>query len=143
GEVRAGDYDFKIGSAGSTTLVLQTILPALLRASGPSVVVIEGGTHNPLAPPFPFLERAYAPLLRELGGSLTLALERHGFYPARGPPRTRPRSGWPRACPWASTWPISSSCCSPSARVGASGLSRRHSTRRPTPRWCRFSYPST
>src|SRR5262245_27587586 len=34
--VNAGDYHFAIGSAGSTTLVLQTILPALMVAGGPS-----------------------------------------------------------------------------------------------------------
>ena len=50
--------------AGSATLVLQTILPALLRAPAPSTLVVEGGTHNPLAPPFEFLERVFLPLLR-------------------------------------------------------------------------------
>src|SRR5688572_262374 len=36
--LRAGDYRFAIGTAGSTTLVLQTVLPALLSADGPSTV---------------------------------------------------------------------------------------------------------
>ena len=53
--VAAGEYHFNVGTAGSTTLILQTILPALLTATGQSTVVIEGGTHNPLAPPFEFL----------------------------------------------------------------------------------------
>src|SRR2546426_11951920 len=35
-EVCAGAYTFRVGSAGSATLVLQTVLPALLRASAPS-----------------------------------------------------------------------------------------------------------
>jgi RNA 3'-terminal phosphate cyclase (ATP) len=85
-----GDYRFEIGSAGSATLVLETVLPALLRAGGPSTVVVEGGTHNPLAPPFPFLERAFLPLLRRMGARLELALERPGFYP-RGGGRVRAR----------------------------------------------------
>src|SRR5262249_29857899 len=50
--VRAGEYTFSVGTAGSAGLVLQTILPPLLTAAGPSTVVLEGGTHNPLAPPF-------------------------------------------------------------------------------------------
>src|SRR5437870_7226272 len=42
GKVRAGDYKFTIGTAGSGTLVFQTVLPALMLASGPSRIVIEG-----------------------------------------------------------------------------------------------------
>src|SRR5262249_13071583 len=76
GPVRAGGYEFGIGSAGSTLLVLQTVLPALLRADGPSTIALEGGTHNPLAPPFEFLERTFAPQLARLGVALGLELER-------------------------------------------------------------------
>ena len=79
-----GGYHFKVGSAGSAGLVLQTVLPALLRADGPSEVVIEGGTHNMSSPPHDFLERCYLPLLAELGGEVSLTLERPGFYPAGG-----------------------------------------------------------
>ena len=84
GPVRAGNYHFAIGSAGSTTLVLQTLVPALLGADGPSSVTIEGGTHNPWAPPFEFVQKSYAPMIERLGGRLEVALERHGFYPAGG-----------------------------------------------------------
>ncbi|MDA7415409.1 RNA 3'-terminal phosphate cyclase [Xenophilus arseniciresistens] len=84
GPVRAGDYRFAIASAGSCTLLLQTVLPALWLAAGPSTVHLQGGTHNPMAPSFHFLAQAYAPLLRRLGGDLQLQLRRHGFYPAGG-----------------------------------------------------------
>jgi RNA 3'-terminal phosphate cyclase (ATP) len=84
GAVRAGDYSFNVGTAGSCTLVLQTVLPALMLAPEPSRVSLSGGTHNPMAPPFHFLERSFAPLLRRLGLSLELELRRHGFYPAGG-----------------------------------------------------------
>ncbi len=82
--VDAGDYHFAVGTAGSATLVLQTVLPALLTASRPSTLVLEGGTHNPFAPPFDFLEKVYVPLVRRMGPRLELTLERHGFYPAGG-----------------------------------------------------------
>ena len=82
--VRAGDYAFNVGSAGSCTLVLQTVLPALMGAAGPSRVTLGGGTHNPMAPPFHFLARSFAPLVRRLGVGLDLELRRHGFYPAGG-----------------------------------------------------------
>jgi RNA 3'-terminal phosphate cyclase (ATP) len=79
-----GAYRFNVGTAGSTTLVLQTVLPALLSASGPSDILLEGGTHNPLAPPFEFLERAFLPLVARMGPRVTAALEAPGFYPAGG-----------------------------------------------------------
>jgi RNA 3'-terminal phosphate cyclase (ATP) len=82
--VRPGNYRFSIGTAGSATLVLQTVLPALLIAGGPSQLVLEGGTHNPWAPPFDFLQRAYVPLINRMGPHVDVSLERAGFYPAGG-----------------------------------------------------------
>jgi RNA 3'-terminal phosphate cyclase (ATP) len=82
--VRAGNYRFAIGTAGSTTLVLQTILPGLWAADGPSTVELQGGTHNPLAPSFDFLQRAFAPLMRRMGAGLELLCPVAGFYPAGG-----------------------------------------------------------
>src|SRR5437879_5217026 len=55
GKVRSGEYRFAVGTAGSGTLVFQTVLPALMLAPGASRVAIEGGTHNHAAPPFDFL----------------------------------------------------------------------------------------
>lgn len=80
----AGDYHFDIGTAGSTTLVLQTLLMPLLLADGPSRVVIEGGTHNPMAPPVDFIQSAYLPLVRRFGPQVRLTLDRYGFYPKGG-----------------------------------------------------------
>jgi RNA 3'-terminal phosphate cyclase (ATP) len=84
GKIKPGEYTFSIGSAGSTTLVLQTVLPALLTASGPSSLTLEGGTHNPHAPPIDFLEKAFLPLVNRMGPKVHVALERAGFYPAGG-----------------------------------------------------------
>lgn len=84
GPVRAGDYAFRIGTAGSTTLVLQTVLPALAIADGDSTLTLEGGTHNPLAPPYDYLARVYLPLLGRLGPRVTATLARPGFFPAGG-----------------------------------------------------------
>lgn len=84
GAIRGGDYEFAIGSAGSCTLVLQTLLPALLRADVPSTLHISGGTHNPLAPPTDFLQHAWLPLLRRMGAKVEMQLLRHGFAPAGG-----------------------------------------------------------
>ncbi|MES2820596.1 MAG: RNA 3'-terminal phosphate cyclase [Pseudomonadota bacterium] len=84
GPIRAGDYSFSIGTAGSCTLVLQTLLPALLQAPDNSRLRISGGTHNPAAPPSDFLQCAWLPLLRRMGAQVELTLLRHGFAPAGG-----------------------------------------------------------
>ena len=84
GLVQPGEYRFAVGTAGSATLVLQTVLPALVLARGPSRLVLEGGTHNPFAPPFDFLARAFLPVLGRMGAKVEARLERHGFYPAGG-----------------------------------------------------------
>lgn len=48
--IKASDYRFDVGTAGSVTLVAQTIIPVLLKADGVSTVTITGGTHVPFAP---------------------------------------------------------------------------------------------
>ncbi|MCG8592126.1 MAG: RNA 3'-terminal phosphate cyclase [Proteobacteria bacterium] len=82
--IRPGEYTFAVGSAGSAGLVLQAVLPPLLVADGPSRLVLEGGTHNPWAPPFDLLERVFLPVLARMGARVSLKLERAGFYPAGG-----------------------------------------------------------
>lgn len=82
--VVAGEHRFAVGTAGSATLVLQTVLPALLASSAPSFLVLEGGTHNPHAPPFDFIERVFLPALARMGASVAATLDRPGFYPAGG-----------------------------------------------------------
>lgn len=81
---RGGDYRFGIGSAGSTMLVLQTVLPPLLLADGPSTVTLEGGTHNPMAPPFEMFNESFLPQLRAMGLEVEATLLRPGFFPAGG-----------------------------------------------------------
>lgn len=82
--VQSGEYAFDIGSAGSTALVLQTILPPLLLASHASTVTIKGGTHNPLAPTVDFLQHAFIPALAKMGIKLELELKQAGFAPVGG-----------------------------------------------------------
>lgn len=82
--VQHGEYRFAVGTAGSTTLVLQTVLCALLATPGNSRLVLEGGTHNPLAPTFDCLALTYLPLLRRMGANLNATLDAPGFYPAGG-----------------------------------------------------------
>jgi RNA 3'-terminal phosphate cyclase (ATP) len=82
--IAPGNYVFAVGTAGSTTLVLQTVLPALITATAPSQLRLRGGTHNPSAPPFDFLVKTFLPLLQQMGALVTVELLRPGFYPAGG-----------------------------------------------------------
>ena len=82
--IKPGNFHFAIGSAGSCTLVFQTLLPALLIADNPSEIILEGGTHNPFAPPFDFLEKAFLPVINQMGPGVEAVLEKPGFYPAGG-----------------------------------------------------------
>ncbi|MCI0342049.1 MAG: RNA 3'-terminal phosphate cyclase [Planctomycetales bacterium] len=84
GRVEPGEYRFAIGTAGSTTLVLQTVLPPLLTAAGATALVLEGGTHNVKAPPYDFVARSFLPLLERMGPAFKARLERYGFYPRGG-----------------------------------------------------------
>ena len=85
GKIKAGKYAFAVGTAGSATLVLQTVLPALLVGDGETTTLtLEGGTHNPFAPPFDFLVKAFLPIINRMGAGVTATIERYGFYPAGG-----------------------------------------------------------
>jgi RNA 3'-terminal phosphate cyclase (ATP) len=84
GSVRAGNYVFSVGSAGSANLVLQTVLPVLMHHGSPSTVTVRGGTHNPSSPPFDFLAECFFPAVRKIGFAVDGALNAYGFYPAGG-----------------------------------------------------------
>ncbi len=88
GTVRPGDYRFDISSlassAGSTSLVFQTILLPLLLADGPSTVFVQGGTHVPWSPSYHYLKHVFLPLLFRMNARVQLSLERWGWYPRGG-----------------------------------------------------------
>jgi RNA 3'-terminal phosphate cyclase (ATP) len=88
--VAAGDYLFDVavaregGSAGSATLVLQTVLLPLALAAGRSTVLVEGGTHLDWSPPFDFIRSTWLPALWRLGIEADVSLDAWGWYPAGG-----------------------------------------------------------
>lgn len=85
GPVSAGDYDFAIGTAGATGLVLHTIyLPLALRTTAPSRITITGGTHVSTSPCFHFLDVTWRACLQRAGLSIELQMLRPGFYPRGG-----------------------------------------------------------
>ena len=84
GPMIPGEYKFSVGTAGSSTLVFQTLMPALLLTGKPFVLTLEGGTHNPASPCLDFLEKVYLACLKRMGVEAEITVERRGFYPAGG-----------------------------------------------------------
>jgi len=86
-KVRSGNYAFDVaaaregGSAGGTSLVLQTILLPLALTAGRSDVLLQGGTHLTHSPAFDYLQDVWLPTLRRLGICASVALDAWGWYP--------------------------------------------------------------
>ncbi len=84
GDITAGKFHFSVGSAGSTTLIFQTIFLALTQTNEISDVTFEGGTHNPFAPSYDYLIECFKPMVEKLGYKFDAHLENAGYYPAGG-----------------------------------------------------------
>ncbi|GAB4543101.1 MAG: RNA 3'-terminal phosphate cyclase [Thermodesulfovibrionia bacterium] len=83
-QLRSGDYIFDIKTAGSTSLVFQTLLPPLLFADAQSTITIKGGTHVPFSPPHHYVSEVFIPMLKRMGINVEASIERYGFYPKGG-----------------------------------------------------------
>ncbi|MFA6530746.1 MAG: RNA 3'-terminal phosphate cyclase [Candidatus Micrarchaeia archaeon] len=84
GDIIGGNYDFNILTAGSTSLVAQTIIPIALCAEKPSVFRIIGGTHVMKSPSYDYLEKIFVPAIRLFGANVTCELLKSGYYPRGG-----------------------------------------------------------
>lgn len=84
GRIADGSYSVDIGTAGSTTLILQAIMPAAAFSPAPIDFEIRGGTDNPMAPPVDFWKNVTFPTLRRMGYAGDLECHRRGHYPRGG-----------------------------------------------------------
>jgi RNA 3'-terminal phosphate cyclase (ATP) len=84
GEVKGGNFSFDIGTAGSTMLVLQTLIPALIFSGEKTLLTLVGGTHVPFSPSFHYMSEVFLPVLKKAGIEISLSAESYGFYPKGG-----------------------------------------------------------
>ncbi len=84
GKIQGGEWKFAIGTAGSVHLLFQTLLPAILAAGVEAKLRLEGGTHNPMAPPAEFIQCVWLPVLARMGARVDYNLVETGFAPAGG-----------------------------------------------------------
>lgn len=84
GSLRTGRYRFDIGTAGSTSLVFQTIALPLSLADSSTSVTITGGTHVPWSPCFHYLDIQWMHFVQRIGADISLTMQQAGFYPHGG-----------------------------------------------------------
>ena len=84
GRLPGGTYAVDIGTAGSVTLLFDTLLPLAMRLESPLSVTVTGGTDVKWAPPLDYLRYVKLPLLRRLGLVAAVEVDRRGFYPKGG-----------------------------------------------------------
>jgi len=76
------DYRFDVGTAGSVTLILQTVLPLMINRNISLTLI--GGTDVPKAPTIDYVRLVFLPLLERLGLKAKVELIRRGHYPEGG-----------------------------------------------------------
>lgn len=83
--IKGGEYKVNIKTAGSVTLVLQTLLPPTLFASEPTTITIDGGaTDTFFSPTINHFQYVFLPLLEKMGADIELVVKKRGFYPKGG-----------------------------------------------------------
>ncbi|MBI5407221.1 MAG: RNA 3'-terminal phosphate cyclase [Nitrospirae bacterium] len=85
---KSGNFTFNVaekrGSAGSTSLILQTLLPPLVLGQHTTQLTLMGGTHGPWSPPFHYLKEIFIPVIGRMGVSIELTIDKWGWYPIGG-----------------------------------------------------------
>ncbi len=82
GPIMEGDYTVRMGTAGSITLALQSILPIAAYAPGPVTLDITGGTDVKWSPSFDYFENVTVPALALFGFKVEPRLLARGYFPA-------------------------------------------------------------
>ncbi len=81
GKIQSGIFEFDIKTAGSVTLLLQTLIPIAINAKEPIKITVKGGTDVSYAPPIKYFQHIFSYYMRKIGIDMTIHAKKHGFYP--------------------------------------------------------------
>lgn len=84
GKITPGKYRIDIGTAGSISLVLQTVFSTCLFTGQPVELIIRGGTDVKWSPPVDYLRHVFLPLVEKMGVRAEIEVQRRGYYPKGG-----------------------------------------------------------
>ena len=84
GRFNGGEYSWDIGTAGSTTMMAQTLLPLACFARKPSKFRLKGGLFQDFAPSAYHMKFVLLPLLKRMGVRAELDIMRPGYVPRGG-----------------------------------------------------------
>ncbi len=85
GEIQAKDLSVKIETAGSITLVLQTLIPPALLASQPIKITFAGGaTDTFFSPTIDYFCYVFLKILEKMGAKTEVSIIKKGYYPEGG-----------------------------------------------------------
>jgi RNA 3'-terminal phosphate cyclase (ATP) len=79
-----GEYSWDIGTAGSTTMMAQTLLPLACFARKPSKFRLEGGLFQDFAPSAYHMKFVLLPFLKRMGVRVEFDIIRPGYVPRGG-----------------------------------------------------------
>ena len=86
--IKPGKYTFDVAdiqpSAGSISLIFQTIAIPLAFADVTSIVALRGGTHVKWSPPVHYLQEVFLPQAAKFGFHGEISLKKWGWYPRGG-----------------------------------------------------------
>ena len=82
--VKGGDYEWDIGTAGSTTLLAMTLLPAACFSREATSFKISGGLFQDFAPSAYHIQYVLFPILSKMGITARLSIIRPGYVPRGG-----------------------------------------------------------
>jgi RNA 3'-terminal phosphate cyclase (ATP) len=103
GPIVGGRYEFDIGTAGSVTLVAQTLIPILLKANKENELRIIGGTHVLKSPGYDYFEQVFVPAIQRFGARAECRMLKTGYYPKGG--GTIEVKTWPSGLHGCESWP--------------------------------------
>jgi len=81
-EIEGGRFEAEIGTAGSISMLIMTVLPICIFSKKPiHLHILKGGTDVSHAPTINYMRYVFLPMLRRMGVEAEIRVRRYGYYP--------------------------------------------------------------